>query len=408
MKSHKKLALPLTLVFLVSLLLLPVFKGIAEEPSSFKEIQVNNQVIEQGGKVNQDNEYLVKLTVSEPLKMSLKDTDDYEIKALSTKEQEELDFNGYVPPVDTDDVHSFDLMMKPTTYFKVQTKNEAALDLVIKANIIYDSGLETKEVILDLFGVRDEPEQSTSSSEQTTTTPEPESSTEPEAPETTTESSSEPSLDSSIESIESTTEAPESTTTSSVEPMPSETVESSTETSEVIPSSDSSTPSSTEVPETNQSVEPESSIKEESKVIKSEANQEKQTEAKEVNQTGSITIKAINKEIGTMVPGGTYQILTADGSPIAESTYQIDRELTVDNLPLGQYQLKEVNTPLNFNPVDEAQTVNLTLDSSSEVVTFESEPAITAPQTGELTTLYYLIILSGALILVSIYKHEEK
>lgn len=109
-----------------------------------------------------------------------------------------------------------------------------------------------------------------------------------------------------------------------------------------------------------------------------------------------------------MVPGGTYQILTADGSPIAESTYQIDRELTVDNLPLGQYQLKEVNTPLNFNPVDEAQTVNLTLDSSSEVVTFESEPAITAPQTGELTTLYYLIILSGALILVSIYKHEEK
>lgn len=449
MKSNLKYASSLALVLLGLNLSFPLLEGIAEEPAPIKEMIVNDKVINISDEVQKEETMFIKLTVTEATQIEIKDTEEYKIEPLTDKEREELDFSGFIEPEevkqepirtlemslkDTDEeseskdtsqkiTWSLNLDVRPTAFVKMKVLTEE--DFNVKATFrLKESGRELEKT---LIGVRNQLlDSSSTETTETTTEPSEESSTEPstEIPsssESSTEPSEEPSsseettptTESSAESSEETTSSEESSTEPSEETTSSS--ESSTEPSEEATSSEEP---STETSETST----EENINEPEKTDETTSNSEETTEVStEQLESGSITIKSQNSLSGTQLSGGTYQLLTTEGAQVLKdtngndlpSTYQIEEEVEISNLPLDvEYELKEINPPINYMKVNVSKVFSLTSEKAKQDIVFENMPVITAPETGVLTTLQIIlnlvVVTIGTLIGLKRRTHQSK
>ena len=131
---------------------------------------------------------------------------------------------------------------------------------------------------------------------------------------------------------------------------------------------------------------------------------------------GSVTVIKKDAKTGTLLSGAVFGLFDISGKELSRGTTDENGTVIFANLPIGDYELRELKAPegyiLSEEPIRFSVTdldLSLSLEALNEE---EPEPPIESPKTGDdLDIAFYLItmiISATAVIILSIYLRKDK
>ena len=131
---------------------------------------------------------------------------------------------------------------------------------------------------------------------------------------------------------------------------------------------------------------------------------------------GSVTV--IKKDTATDTPlfGAVFGLFDISGKELSRGTTDENGTVIFANLPIGEYELRELTAPEGYILSEEPIKFSVTdLDLSLEFEALnekEPEPPVESPKTGDDTNLLFpiitLLLSAAGLIVVGIYLRKDK